>query len=230
MAVTFVIGNAYRISAIAVRPGNSIASALANEFNEAADPVHSAALIMLGLVLFLLTFHRSRLLALLLIAARARAKGGRRDADGNAPALSQAACRQPLQPRDVAWRTMAFGMVFLLWILSILFYRGIRARCRRRCSRRRRRRPALPGARQRHLRQRRHRAVSLRSSARRSAFLPASTSPSTARTAGSRALTRFINDILLSAPSIVIGLFIYTVYVAKVEHFSGWAGLVARSP
>lgn len=39
--------------------------------------------------------------------------------------------------------------------------------------------------------------------------------------------TRFINDILLSAPSIVIGLFVYTVYVAKVEHFSGWAGSYA---
>jgi len=39
--------------------------------------------------------------------------------------------------------------------------------------------------------------------------------------------TRFINDILLSAPSIVIGLFIYTVYVAKFEHFSGWAGSFA---
>ena len=39
--------------------------------------------------------------------------------------------------------------------------------------------------------------------------------------------TRFINDILLSAPSIVIGLFIYTVYVAQVQHFSGWAGSFA---
>jgi phosphate transport system permease protein len=36
--------------------------------------------------------------------------------------------------------------------------------------------------------------------------------------------TRFINDILLSAPSIVIGVFIYAVYVAQVQHFSGWAG------
>ena len=40
-------------------------------------------------------------------------------------------------------------------------------------------------------------------------------------------VTRFINDILLSAPSIVIGLFIYTVYVAKIGHFSGWAGSLA---
>ena len=39
--------------------------------------------------------------------------------------------------------------------------------------------------------------------------------------------TRFINDVLLSAPSIVIGLFVYAVYVARVGHFSGWAGAVA---
>ena len=39
--------------------------------------------------------------------------------------------------------------------------------------------------------------------------------------------TRFINDVLLSAPSIVIGLFVYAVYVAHAGHFSGWAGAVA---
>ena len=41
--------------------------------------------------------------------------------------------------------------------------------------------------------------------------------------------TRFINDILLSAPSIVIGLFVYEVYVVSVGHFSGWAGSLALS-
>ena len=40
-------------------------------------------------------------------------------------------------------------------------------------------------------------------------------------------VVRFINDILLSAPSIVIGLFIYEVMVAPMGHFSGWAGGVA---
>jgi phosphate transport system permease protein len=40
-------------------------------------------------------------------------------------------------------------------------------------------------------------------------------------------LTRFVNDILLSAPSIVIGLFIYAVIVARYKHFSGWAGVAA---
>ena len=39
--------------------------------------------------------------------------------------------------------------------------------------------------------------------------------------------TRFLNDVLLSAPSIVIGLFVYTVYVARLKHFSGWAGSIA---
>ena len=39
--------------------------------------------------------------------------------------------------------------------------------------------------------------------------------------------TRFLNDVLLSAPSIVIGLFVYSVYVARVRHFSGWAGSIA---
>ena len=40
-------------------------------------------------------------------------------------------------------------------------------------------------------------------------------------------VTRFINDILLSAPSIILGLFIYAIYVAQVKHFSGWAGSCA---
>jgi phosphate transport system permease protein len=39
--------------------------------------------------------------------------------------------------------------------------------------------------------------------------------------------TRFINDVLLSAPSIILGLFIYAIYVAQVRHFSGWAGSLA---
>jgi phosphate transport system permease protein len=42
-------------------------------------------------------------------------------------------------------------------------------------------------------------------------------------------VTRFINDVLLSAPSIVIGLFVYEMYVIRVKHFSGWAGALALS-
>ncbi len=40
-------------------------------------------------------------------------------------------------------------------------------------------------------------------------------------------VTRFINDILLSAPSIIIGLFVYEIYVFRVGHFSAWAGAFA---
>jgi phosphate transport system permease protein len=42
-------------------------------------------------------------------------------------------------------------------------------------------------------------------------------------------VTRFVTDIMLSAPSIVIGLFVYALYVAQVKHFSGWAGTIALS-
>jgi phosphate transport system permease protein len=42
-------------------------------------------------------------------------------------------------------------------------------------------------------------------------------------------ITRFVNDIMLSAPSIVIGLFVYAMVVVPSKHFSGWAGTVALS-
>jgi phosphate transport system permease protein len=40
-------------------------------------------------------------------------------------------------------------------------------------------------------------------------------------------ITRFITDVMLSAPSIILGLFVYGIYVANVRHFSGWAGSIA---
>ncbi|MCC6072137.1 phosphate ABC transporter permease PstA [Massilia sp. GCM10020059] len=42
-------------------------------------------------------------------------------------------------------------------------------------------------------------------------------------------VTRFVTDIMLSAPSIVIGLFVYAIYVANAKHFSGYAGTIALS-
>jgi len=55
MAITFVIGNKHAISISLFEAGNSIASTLANEFAEAAEPMYLSALIELGLVLFVLT-------------------------------------------------------------------------------------------------------------------------------------------------------------------------------
>ena len=56
MAVTFVIGNAHRISASLFAPGNTIASTLANEFSEATEPLYVGSLVALGLVLYLITY------------------------------------------------------------------------------------------------------------------------------------------------------------------------------
>jgi len=48
-----------------------------------------------------------------------------------------------------------------------------------------------------------------------------------ARNSRLKKIVQFVNDILLSAPSIIIGLFIYQIYVMQVKHFSGWAGSFA---
>ena len=56
MAVTFVIGNAHSLNASLLMPGNSISSALANEFNEAVGELYTSALIELGLILLFITF------------------------------------------------------------------------------------------------------------------------------------------------------------------------------
>ena len=77
MAVTFVIGNFNQLDTISLfQPANSITSALANEFAEAASGMHQAALIYLGLVLFFITFVVLALSKLLLLRLR-RAEGAR---------------------------------------------------------------------------------------------------------------------------------------------------------
>jgi phosphate transport system permease protein len=122
--------------------------------------------------------------------------------------------------------TMAFGMLFLLWILAILFKNGFAALS-----------PTLftqmtppPGS-----------AGGLLNAIYGSVLIVGTaTLVSTpigilagiylaeyGRSGWFAETTRFINDILLSAPSIIQGLFIYTVYVVHVGHFSGWAGSMA---
>ncbi|HEY7548200.1 MAG TPA: phosphate ABC transporter permease subunit PstC [Hyphomicrobiaceae bacterium] len=56
MAVTFVIGNAHRISGSLLAPGTTISATIANEFTEAVGDIYTSALIALGLVLFVITF------------------------------------------------------------------------------------------------------------------------------------------------------------------------------
>ena len=56
MAVTFVIGNAHRVSASLLAPGTTISATIANEFTEAVGDIYTSALIALGLILFVITF------------------------------------------------------------------------------------------------------------------------------------------------------------------------------
>ena len=122
--------------------------------------------------------------------------------------------------------TMAFGMLFLFWILAVLFRDGISALS-----------PALftqmtppPGS-----------AGGLLNAIYGSVLIVGTaTLVSTpigimagiylaeyGKSSPFAEATRFINDILLSAPSIILGLFVYTIYVLQVGHFSGWAGSMA---
>jgi phosphate transport system permease protein len=56
MAVTFVIGNAHRISASLLAPGTTISASIANEFTEAVGDLYTSSLVALGVLLFLITF------------------------------------------------------------------------------------------------------------------------------------------------------------------------------
>lgn len=121
---------------------------------------------------------------------------------------------------------MAFGMAFLLWILFTLFLKGFSAVSWTMFSQT----TPPPGS-----------AGGLANAIVGSLFLVgAATLVSTPigilagiylAEFGQRGwvapVTRFVNDIMLSAPSIVIGLFVYALYVVQVRHFSGWAGSMA---
>jgi phosphate transport system permease protein len=72
MAVTFVIGNAHRISASLLAPGTTISASIANEFTEAVGDLYLSALIALGLILFVITFIVLAIAKLLLIRMKLR--------------------------------------------------------------------------------------------------------------------------------------------------------------
>ncbi len=67
MAVTFVIGNAHRLSASILAPGTTISATIANEFTEATEEIYTSSLIALGLILFIITFIVLALARLLLM-------------------------------------------------------------------------------------------------------------------------------------------------------------------
>jgi phosphate transport system permease protein len=75
MAVTFVIGNAHRISASILQPGTTISASLANEFTEAVGDLYLSSLVALGLILFVITFVVLTIAKLMLLRLQKRAGG-----------------------------------------------------------------------------------------------------------------------------------------------------------
>ncbi len=75
MAVTFVIGNSHKISAMLLNPATSISATLANEFTEAVEDIYLSSLVELGLILFLITF--AALAVAKLLIRRFSYQGGR---------------------------------------------------------------------------------------------------------------------------------------------------------
>ena len=240
MAVTFVIGNANQLNSLSLfEAANSITSALANEFAEAgARPAPGLAdLPRPGAV----PHHLRRAVAVQ--AAAAAAEEERRDqvmstAERllNAKTLERDRAR-PSSPRrkrvnvvalTLSLAAMAFGLFWLIWILCETLRLGVGGL-------------ALAAL---------HRddaAAAGRAGGLANAIFGSLVMVALATLLGTpigilagiylaeygqqrlarRTSTRFINDILLSAPSIVIGLFVYAVVVAHVKSFSGLAGALA---
>jgi phosphate transport system permease protein len=73
MAVTFVIGNAHRITASILQPGTTISASLANEFTEAVGDLYLSSLVALGLILFVITFIVLSMAKLMLLRLQKRA-------------------------------------------------------------------------------------------------------------------------------------------------------------
>ena len=113
MAVTFVIGNAHRISASILAPGTTISATIANEFTEAVGDLYTSALIALGLILFVITF-----IVLALGALHA-------DADRTADGLNHGPLQAPPPPpqhhrRRSVDRATVVGLGWLVMILGTL--------------------------------------------------------------------------------------------------------------
>ena len=219
MAVTFVIGNAHRIGSSLLAPGTTISASIANEFTEAVGDLYTSSLIALGALLFLITFSviaaarcmllrlergavlgMSRRLLRKLINVLALGAVGHRDR--HRPVLSR---RDPLDAGvTTAWRA-----------------------CRRGCSRQMTPPPGSSGG----LLNAIYGSVVMTLIGiligAPIGMLAGTYLAEYGRTSRLSAVIRFINDVLLWAPSIIIGLFVYEMLVVRMGHFSALAGAVA---
>ena len=120
MAVTFVIGNAHKISASLIAPGTTISATIANEFTEAVGDLYTSSLIALGLILFIITFVVLALARLMLMRIDSE---GREVIDVDLPRATS--------PQRAFWMALehgvspAFGLSILALILAALLWQGL---------------------------------------------------------------------------------------------------------
>ena len=126
MAVTFVIGNAHKISGSLLAPGTTISATIANEFTEAVGDLYTSSLIELGLILFVITFIVLACARLMLM--RIEQKGGSADH----VALSHRADAPTSIATALCWAAAVFGLAWLVLILGALVYEGARGPVARR--------------------------------------------------------------------------------------------------
>ena len=219
MAVTFVIGNAHKIGASLLAPGTTISATLANEFTEAVGDIYLSSLLALGLDPF--PDHLRSLVPGSLYAQAHRVQGGRMKPDASL------AIRRNLINR------IATGLFFLSTIIAVgvlvlilgklvlaglstfslsIFTKGYSSAWRHR------------GSAKRNHRQRGDDLWLLFWPPHHLPFLAGTYLAEYGRRSRLGNVVRFLNDTLLSAPSIIIGLFVYGVMVIPAGHFSGWAG------
>ena len=232
MAVTFVIGNAHHISASLLAPATTISATIANEFTEAVGDIYTSSLVELALILFLVTFI---VLALAQLMLRPAGTPGRGPLVNRSFAIYGRRRARNLIFLGLSLAATAIGLTVLGIILGNLLYEGFSGVS-----------PSLftestppPPGNEGGL------INAIVGSLIMTGIAVAIGTPiglfagtylaEHGRYTRLAFVVRFVNDIMLSAPSIVLGLFIYEVMVVPKYifghtfggHFSAWAGAVA---
>ena len=227
MAVTFVIGNAHRISGSILAPGTTISATIANEFTEAVGDLYTSSLDRARPHPVRDHVHRARFRAPDVDASQ---RAGRSLTmvmiSGASSPLYAKRRRRNVITMGLSFTATAFGLSWLVLILGVLLWEGFSGLSLAVFTEM----TPPPGA-----------AGGLLNPIIGSLVMtviavaigtPLGILAGTYMAEYGRydkltTVVRFINDILLSAPSIVIGLFIYEIMVAQMGHFSGWAGAVS---
>ena len=120
MAVTFVIGNAHKISASILPPGTTISATIANEFTEAVGDLYTSSLIALGLILFVITFIVFAIARYMLM----RSSAGRSIMTTANKKLYARRRRRNGLIMGLAFAATVFGLGWLVLILGVLLWEG----------------------------------------------------------------------------------------------------------